>query len=241
MVRFLLLRGMVAGAIAAALAAAFAYAFGEPPLEAGIAYEERTVVPDTGEPAVELVSRGVQSTLGLTLAMVIYGVAVGGIFALVFALLHGRVGRWSARPTAAALALCGFVAVFLVPFLKYPGNPPGGSVDTTISSRTGLYLVMVLISVALAGGSVLLARRMVPRWDAWNAGVAGAVVYVAAVGAVAIAMPVVDETPADFPAAALYGFRLASVGVQLVLWAALGLVFGTLVERRTPTTHGADR
>jgi predicted cobalt transporter CbtA len=178
--------------------------------------------------------------MGLTLTMMIYGVAVGGIFALVFALLHGRVGRWSARPMAAALALCGFLAVFLVPFLKYPANPPGASVDTTISSRTGLYLVLVLISVALAGGSLLLARRVASRWGAWNAGILATVAYVAVVGAVAIAMPVVDETPPGFPALALYEFRVASVGVQLVLWAALGLAFGALVDRRAPATSGAD-
>jgi hypothetical protein len=124
MVRFLLLRGMLAGVIAAALTTAFAYVVGEPAVEAGIAYEEQTAPPGAGEPAVELVSQGVQSTLGLTLAIVIYGAAVGGIFALVFALLHGRVGCWSARPTAVALALGGFLAVFLVPFLKYPGTRP---------------------------------------------------------------------------------------------------------------------
>jgi predicted cobalt transporter CbtA len=86
----------------------------------------------------------------------------------------------------------------------------------------------------------VLARRAFSRWGAWNAGVLAAVAYVAVVGAVAIAMPVVDETPPDFPAAALYEFRVASVGVQLVLWAALGLAFGALVDRRAPATTGAD-
>jgi hypothetical protein len=97
---------------------------------------------------------------------------------------------------------------------------------------------MVLISVALAGGSVLLARRVLARSGAWNAGILAAVVYVAAVGAVAIVMPVVDETPLDFPATALYEFRVASVGGQLVLWVALGLAFGTLVDRRVRATTG---
>ena len=44
-------------------------------------------------------------------------------------------------------------------------------------------------------------------------------------------LPVVDETPAGFPAAVLYDFRVAALGVHLVLWSVLGLVFGVLVER----------
>ena len=237
MVRFLLLRGMVAGVIAGLLSAAFAYVFGVSAVEAGIAYEDRT---GAGTPTDELISRGIQSSVGLTTAVVVYGAAVGGLFALVFALVHGRAGRWSARATAAAIAIGGFVAVFIVPFLKYPANPPGSSADGTISSRTGLYVVMVLISVALAGISVLLARRLAVRWGVWSASVVAAAAYVSAVSVVAIVMPVVDETPPDFPAPALYDFRLASAGGQLVLWAALGLAFGDLVERRAPATTGSD-
>ena len=44
-------------------------------------------------------------------------------------------------------------------------------------------------------------------------------------------LPVVDETPADFPATVLYDFRVAALGVHVVLWSVLGLVFGALVER----------
>jgi predicted cobalt transporter CbtA len=44
-------------------------------------------------------------------------------------------------------------------------------------------------------------------------------------------LPTVNETPAEFPAADLYDFRLASLGVQFVLWSVLGLAFGALVER----------
>ena len=41
--------------------------------------------------------------------------------------------------------------------------------------------------------------------------------------------------PAAFPATALWRFRLASVGVQAVLWATLGIGFGALTERREAT------
>ena len=37
-------------------------------------------------------SRGVQSTFGLLTGSIVFAVAVGGIFALVFAAVQGRVG-----------------------------------------------------------------------------------------------------------------------------------------------------
>ena len=37
--------------------------------------------------------------------------------------------------------------------------------------------------------------------------------------------------PADFPADVLWRFRLASLGLQVVLWSTIGLVFGVLAER----------
>ena len=64
-----------------------------------------------------------QSTLGLATAAVVYGVALGGLFALAFAVAYGRIGRFNARATAALLALVGFGTVAFVPFLKYPANP----------------------------------------------------------------------------------------------------------------------
>lgn len=233
MVRTLLVRGMLAGLLAGLVYAAFAYVFGEPSIEAAIAYEDRVAAAPGEVPGVELVGRGVQSTVGLLVAAMVFGVAVGGILAVVHAGVHGRVGNQSSRTTAAVLALTGFVVIYLVPFLKYPANPPASSVDGTISQRTGLYLLMIVVSVVLAIGATLLGRRLAVRWGAWNATQAAVGTYLVAVGIVAHLLPTVDETPADFPATVLYDFRLASIGAQLALWATIGLVLGALVDRRS--------
>jgi Probable cobalt transporter subunit (CbtA) len=44
-------------------------------------------------------------------------------------------------------------------------------------------------------------------------------------------LPVVNETPKHFPATVLWQFRLASIGIQALLWACFGVVFGVLAER----------
>jgi hypothetical protein len=53
-------------------------------------------------------------------------VALGGLFSIAFAICYGRIGRFGPRATSALVAAGAFVAVELVPFLKYPANPPSG-------------------------------------------------------------------------------------------------------------------
>jgi predicted cobalt transporter CbtA len=227
--RALLIRGMISGLAAGLLATVFAAVFGEPGIEGGIAFEEQ--VTAAGAPEVEVVGRGVQATLGLAAALLVYGVAVGGLFALAYAVVHGRVVRLNPRATAGLLALGAFLVLFLMPFLKYPGNPPGTTHAETISQRTGLHLVMVLISAVVAVAAVAAARRLQRGVGTWNAATLAAVAYLVVMGLVMAVMPEVDETPANFPATVLYDFRIASIGTQAVLWASLGVAFGALVER----------
>lgn len=167
--------------------------------------------------------------MGLAVALLIYGIAVGGLFALSFALVHGRVARLNPRATAALLALGAFLVLFLVSFVKYPWNPPGATEAETISQRTGLHLVMLLLR-HLAAVVISAAHRLARRVGAWNAATLAAVAYLIVIGLTMAVMPEVDETPAGFRATVLYDFRIASIGTQVVLWASLGLVFGALVE-----------
>ncbi len=231
MMRVLLVRGMLAGVVAGLLALVFAYIFGEPPVSNAIGFESAAQAT-TGEPAEpEVVSRTVQSTIGLATAMLVYAVAFGGLFSLVFAIAHGRIGQRSARATAAVLALAGYLVVYVVPFLKYPASPPAVGNHDTISQRTGWYLAMVAASVLLAAAATYLGRRLTPRLGPWNAAVTACAAFVVAVAVVQFLLPAVNEVPEAFPATVLWDFRVASLGTQLVMWATIGLLFGALVAR----------
>ena len=227
-VRALLVRGMLAGLVAGIAAFVFAYLLGEPGVDGGIAFEEAGAHTHGGE---ELVGRGVQSTVGLLVGVLVYAVAIGGILALVHAATRGRIGPARPRPAALVLAAVGFVVVVLVPFLKYPGNPPGSSDGGSISQRTGLYLVMLLFSVLVAVLAAGLGRSLAARFGTWNATVTAVAAYLLVVLVGGSLLPTVNETPEGFPAAVLYDFRIAALGVHIVLWSVLGLVFGALVER----------
>ncbi|MFI5489128.1 CbtA family protein [Micromonospora echinaurantiaca] len=230
--RTLLIRGMVVGAIAGVVAYLFATLFGEGPINDAIAFEEAHAAPlPAGEHEHELVSRTVQSTIGLATASIIYGIALGGLYAIAVAIAAGRVGRLSARATAGLVALAGFVGVALVPFLKYPPTPPATGNPDTLQQRTGLYFLMIVIGVATVIGAVLVGRSLQTRLGTWNASTVALVGAAVLVGAILYVLPTVNEVPDGFSPILLWRFRLASLGTQAVTWATLGLLFGYLTER----------
>ncbi|POX57270.1 hypothetical protein C3489_00710 [Streptomyces sp. Ru71] len=237
-VRTLLVRGMLAGLAAGVLAFVFAYLVGEGPVDAAIAFEEAGSHEHGGE---ELVSRTVQSTAGLATGVLVFGVAVGGIAALAFCFALGRIGRFGARATAALTGLGGFLLVYLVPILKYPANPPAVGNPDTIGKRTLLFVLMIALSLLLGLAAILLGRRLAPAWGNWNASITAGVAFVAAVAVAMVVLPHGDNAPKGFPATDLWEFRLASIGVQAVLWAAFGLLFGFLAERVLEPRAAASR
>lgn len=232
MVRSLLIRGMLAGALAGLLASGFAWLVGEPQVAHAIAFEahQRAIAGEAPEPV--LVSRAIQSTLGLLTGVLVYGSALGGIFSLVFAYAHGRLGGLSPRAMAATLAAIGFAALILVPQLKYPANPPSVGEPATIGTRTALYFTMIALSVIAAVAATSTARQLRHRLGAWNGALIGGAAYLAVMIIAMRILPQVNEVPADFPATTLWNFRLASLGIEAVLWSALALLFGALAERR---------
>jgi hypothetical protein len=232
MVGSLLLRGMLVGVVAGLLAFGFAKVFGEPQVDRAIAFEEELTAAKGEAPEPELVSRATQAGVGLFTGIVVYSSAIGGLFSLAFASVYGRVGSLGPRGTAALLALGGFLAIVLVPDLKYPANPPAVGNPDTIGFRTELFFIMLLISVTALVLAVGLARRLRKRYGAWNAALLSGLAFLVVIAIAQQVLPEVNEVPEQFSAVVLWRFRIASLGIQLVLWTTLGLLFGALTERR---------
>lgn len=238
-VRKLLIRGMLAGLIAGLFAFAVAYVVGEPSVDASIAVEEAAAKAEhaghgaaAAEEEEELVSRDVQSTAGLATGVLVYGVALGGIASLAFAFVLGRVGRFTPKATAALVAAAAFTTVYLVPFLKYPATPPAVGNPDTIGQRTTLFFLMILLSVLLGVAAVVAGRRLAPRLGNWNATLVAGAGFVAAVAVACAFLPGNDDAvQAGFPAAVLWEFRLATLGIQAILWAVFAVAFGSLAQR----------
>jgi hypothetical protein len=230
-IRSLLVRGMLVGVVAGALAFAVAYVFGEPQVQHAIDFEAQRARASHAPEEAELVARGIQRTLGLLTGTVVMGVALGGLFSLLFAWAYGRIGTTGPRVTAAVLALAAFLAITVVPATKYPANPPAVGNPDTIDSRTVLSLAMIAIAIIAVVAALRLRRELRPRLGAWNAGIVAAVAFVALVAVAELILPVAEPTPPGFPADVLWRFRIASLGVNATLWATLGLGFGAAAER----------
>jgi hypothetical protein len=182
----------------------------------------------------------VQSTAGLLTGVGAYGVAIGGLFAVAFALVHGRVGTLPPRASAVLLAAAAFVVIALVPFLKYPATPPGAAHAATIGERTTTYFGFAGLPVACGVTAVLAGRSLASRLGGWPGGLLAAGGYLAVLAVAAALLPALNRVPGDFPATTLWQFRVGSLGTQVVLWGCLGLVFGPLAERalRSPSQAG---
>ena len=280
MERKLILRGLLAGAIAGVLAFVFARIFAEPQIQAAIDYESSR---DAAEHALEtaagstmaevhsdIFSRTLQANLGLGVGIIGLGAAMGVLFAIVYSVCLGRVGNLRPRSLSLLVAAGGFLGFYLVPFIKYPANPPSIGHSETIGARGGLYLVMVFGSILLLVVATVLGQRLKARFGSWNAALLASAGFVVVIGILMAILPsfghlqfnldhygnFATETPQPltdakgnlvfpgFPADTLFNFRAYSVAAQLILWTAIGLIFAPLADRllrpNTPIA-GADR
>ena len=161
----------------------------------------------------------------------VYGLALGGLFALVFACVYGRVGKASPARNVVVVGRGGVRDRVPRPFVKYPSNPPSIGNPDTIDRRTALYLTMVGISLLAAMAAVRLRVVLARRMSGGGATLL-AICGLPGGGDRGRPGPARDPRGAQgFPATTLFNFREASVGIQLVLWTTVGLVFAALAPR----------
>jgi hypothetical protein len=260
-------RGVLVGAGSGLLAFVFARIFAEPIISKAIAYESGRdaaqalldrasgITPEAA--GSEIFSRTIQADIGLGAGLILLGAAMGALFAVAYVICLGRTGRVRPRQLSLLVATGGFLGMFLVPFIKYPANPPSIGHEDTIQQRGALYLILVFCSVLFLVLAVMLGQRLGKRFGNWNASLLAGAAYVVAVGIVMVIEPSLGhlhnnvaeygrhatETPLPlrdphgqivypgFSADLLFSFRFYSVAAQLILWAAIGLVFAPLAER----------
>ncbi|GIG88605.1 CbtA family protein [Plantactinospora endophytica] len=240
-----LLRGLLAGLVAGLVAGTFAYFVGEPRIDAAIAIEERAShsapEADAGHHEEELVGRDGQRA-GLFLATGLFGAAMGGLLATGYVLLRRRLRTVDDGRAALLLAGAALLGAVVVPFGKYPANPPAVGNPDTIDQRTGSYLLLVVLGLVAVWAAALGHRSVRPDapYGLRAAASVGGFLLVTAVAYTVL--PSFAEVPADFPATLLWEFRLASLGTQVVLWTGIGLLFAVLLGmsggNRRPTVQG---
>lgn len=237
--------GAAAGAVAGLLTGAFGYLFAEPAIDRSVQLETAREAADRAQQSAagltvthhaEVFSRSTQH-LGLLVAAVATGLALGVLFGVLHAVLHRDGSDRNARDrspwrSSLWLAAGAFFAVYLVPFVRYPANPPGVGDPNTIDTRTRAYLAALAIGVLGVVAAARLARDLRGRLTEPLRHLAVTGVLVATV-ALTFVLPA-NTDPLDVPAALLWEFRILAFASSLLLWAALGAAYGLLGGSATP-------
>jgi hypothetical protein len=214
-----ILRGALSGVVAGLLGFVFARIFAEPVINKAIAYESgrdsvlamlnKAAGRPPGPPGPEIFSRTIQSTIGIATGITAFSAAMGALVAVAYVVLHGRL-KVRPRNLVWMIAGFGFLGIYLLPFVKYPANPPAIGHTFTIVTRGHLYLTMVVGSLILLGLAVFLARKLAPRLGVLGAvlvsGLAFLVVYSVLIGV----LPSLGNLNANVAAANQFGFARAA-------------------------------
>lgn len=228
-------RGALAGLAGGALAGAFGYLLAEPVVDRAVDLEAARQRA-AGEQVVELYTRHTQH-VGFVVATALVGVAFGVLLGVTHGLLHRADPDRDPWRRALALGGSAFFGVFLVPFLRYPANPPGVGDPGTIDARTRAYLSALVIGVVGAVTLGLAARGLAERgWRASHRQLALLGIAVATVALTFVLPPDTDEISVS--ASLLWEFRLLSLATSALLWGGLTVVFGLLGERAAERAPG---
>ncbi|GGZ73151.1 MULTISPECIES: CbtA family protein [Streptomyces] len=225
----LLGRGAVAGGAAGFVSGGFSWLLAEPVLDKAVRLEATREEASGGPAGVELFSRSTQHT-GLLIAAVLTGASLGVLFAVVYAIVHRRDPESTPWQRSLMLAGAGFTGVWLLPFLRYPANPPGVGDPGTLDTRVNAWLAAIGIGVI----AVTLAWR-VHGWLKQH-GRSAPQRQLAVMGIVLAALVSLfalpdNPDPVTAPALLVWDFRALSAASMGLLWGGLAVGFGLLGMR----------
>lgn len=231
-------RGALAGAAGGLASALVLLLLGERTVSRAIALEHQRSAA-AGETVHEMFSRHVQLAGG-ALGTAIAGVAFGVLFAVVYVAVRHRLAGRTEWQRATTLAPIAFLTLYVVPWLKYPPNPPAVGDPDTIDERTALYLVVLVWSIVATWGAWRLHRWLRTQGRPDHVRATATVATWAVV--VAIGLVILPGTPdaVTAPATLVWRFRLASLGGAAAFWAVLGATYGWLGVRASAPAPAPD-
>lgn len=218
-------RGALAGLVAGVLTAVFGYVLAEPLLDLAVRQEAARAAA-RGDVSIETFSRSTQH-LGFLGSAIVVGIAFGVLYGVVAALLRPATDPWR---RALLLGGAGFFALSLVPFLRYPSNPPGVGDPGTIGTRSGLWEASLVIGLVGVIAAAQVARGLAERGTRASTRQLAVVGVLLATVALTFVLPG-NPDPVAAAATLVWQFRMLTIASLALLWAALAAVFGLLSER----------
>ena len=220
-----LILGLVAGLIAGLLVGGFHNIFTVPVLERAIAFEEaQAALAEPNAPDEDaLVSLGTQRW-GMAIGTGIYGAVLGIVFAAGFTVLKRAAPNWKPLALAVTVAVLGFWALSLFPFIRYPLNPPGVGDSDSLTYRQGIQTLFMVLSV-LGVGVLLFGIRAINE-KVQDASVrlqmyGGAALVYAVFNVILFLAHPANPDPVPVPIDLLELFRALTMVGQFLIWALM--------------------
>ena len=215
---------LLAGIIAGLASGTFHFFFTEPVIDEAIAFEQSMAGEDaSSEPPV--VSRGGQR-FGLIAGTTIFGILLAMLFGAIYSRGYQNLPGSSSLLKGIFLGLIVLTVVFLVPFLKYPANPPAVGLTETIEFRQSIFLTFQVISIIGAGLAYVLFKKLPSTSISMRLGL-GITAYIIIVGTAFFLMPQ-NPDPVPIPQSLLTSFVIRSLLGGIILWLVLGASYGFL-------------
>ena len=220
---------LVSGFTAGIIHGAVNLAIVEPYLDQAISIENQNLfatglAEDTPQFWAEYSSYRDWQKSGQVLASGILGMSIGALFGIVFAYSRNALPKGHTIKKTFVLAAIMWLTIFLIPFLKYPANPPTvGDADTVV-----LRGILYLSFIAISGFSAVGFSRLYKKLE--NKKYLAFVGYAVFITAVFFMMPPSpDEVTA--PMDLVNGFRTMSVMAVTTFWIAEAIILGLLWQK----------
>ena len=216
---------LISGGLAGLVNGTINFAIVEPYLDQAIGLENESLfasgeAEDTLEFWAEYVSYRIWQKSGQVLAGVILGLAMGSLFGIVFALSRNSLPGKNIVTKAVFLSGLMWFTLYLIPFLKYPANPPTVGEADTVVLRMILYVSFIIIS----GIGVIVFYKLFTKLNK-NKKYFALIGYAGLMIIVFIVMP---DNPDEItaPMNLVNEFRFVSVLGVTSFWGSVGIMLG---------------
>ena len=224
---------LISGALAGTIYGIVNLAIVEPYLDQAIGIENQNLFAsgeeeDTPQFWVEYEGYRTWQKSGQMLAGAILGTSIGALFGIVYALSRNSLPNGIEPKKTLVLAAIMWFSMYIIPFLKYPANPPTVGEAETVVLRAILYLSFIAIS-GFAVVGFYQAYKRIKKGKKFVAVIG----YAVFIGIVFVLMPSnPDEITA--PMDLVNGFRAMSAVSVSVFWVSLALILGALWQKFMP-------
>ena len=227
---------LISGALAGTIHGVVNFAIVEPYLDQAIGIENQNLFAsgeeeDNPQFWAEYESYRIWQKSGQVLAGIVLGIAMGSLFGIVYVLSRNSLPGKNDVTKSLILAGLMWLTIYIIPFLKYPANPPTVGDGETVVLRAILYVSLIIIS----GVGVVVFYKLSKKLNG-NKKYLSLVGYAGLMVTAFIAMP---DNPDEItaPMNLVNEFRFVSVLGVSSFWGSVGILLGLFWKKFDKTSN----